>query len=406
MRYLVLLRQPVSALLWGGQLASTVGDRLYYLAALWVAYRLTGSPAAVGAVAMLSAVPLVIVGIAGIAIGDRWDRFRLLITLDLARAVLVLLLPLLDLLGVLSIWHLALVGMALSGLEALFRPTLKAALPSLVPKEQVASFVGLMDVTDRLARILGPGSAGLLLVVIPEIHLFTLDALSFAVAALSIAAVARLAPTGDATLVREGAARAIAAALDYVRREPTLRLALAVRIAANALWAVFAIGTPLMVAGRFGGDLGGYGAMVGAYGAGTLASNLIVGNIRLGDRLLHVGFLGWAAVGSGFVAVALAPSLAVAVMAAAWIGVGAALAIVPTDAYIAESVPDVLQRRVYALQFTAVEGVAVGAFLPAGLLLEHVSLELALSLSGVLLSILALAALLATRRTSDIATQL
>jgi hypothetical protein len=51
--------------------------------------------------------------------------------------------------------------------------------------------VSLLDSTDRLARILGPGAISLLVVIVPEIRLFSLDAASFVVSAFCLGRVLR-----------------------------------------------------------------------------------------------------------------------------------------------------------------------------------------------------------------------
>ncbi|MGI8613278.1 MAG: hypothetical protein ACR2KL_04940 [Nocardioidaceae bacterium] len=48
--------------------------------------------------------------------------------------------------------------------------------------------VSLLDSTDRLGRILGPGVVGFL-TLLPEIHLFTIDAATFLVSAACLTAV-------------------------------------------------------------------------------------------------------------------------------------------------------------------------------------------------------------------------
>ena len=392
MGYLRLLHAPVPRLVWVGQLCSTVGDKLYYLAAGWVTWRLTGSPAAVGTVAALSAIPLIVAGIAGSGLVDRGNRFHRLIAIDLAQATVVLVIPLISATGELAIWQLAIVGMLLSALDSIYRPALKATLPALVEAKQLQPFVGLMDLTDRLARIVGPGAAGLLLVVVPEIHLFTLDALSFVLSAVTLAMIARRTnlPTAP-ILARQNKLRAIREGLAYVGRHETLRVAIGLRVLANASWALLTIGMPIIVTGRFHSDIGGYGAMVGAFGVGTLVSSLVIGNVHVGDRLLALGFVAWAIVGVGFAAVAAAPTLSIAVAATAFIGLGTPLAIVPIDTFIGQRVPESMRARVYALQFVGVEGIAILALLPAGLLLERVPVDGALGTAGIALAVLAVA---------------
>ncbi|MGH8886983.1 MAG: MFS transporter, partial [Egibacteraceae bacterium] len=82
------------------------------------------------------------------------------------------------------LWHadaggvlaLLIVAAVLGVLGAVFDPNLGALVPELVERERVQQVTGLLDLTGRIARVAGPGSAGALLLVLPEIHLYTVDA--------------------------------------------------------------------------------------------------------------------------------------------------------------------------------------------------------------------------------------
>ena len=81
-------------------------------------------------------------------------------------------------------------------LGAVFDPNLAAFVPELAEPEQVQQVTGLMDLTGRLARVAGPASAGLLLVVVPVVDLYGIDALTFAVSAGVMICLARRARRG------------------------------------------------------------------------------------------------------------------------------------------------------------------------------------------------------------------
>lgn len=68
----------------------------------------------------------------------------------------------------------------LSAGEAVLRPALAALLPD---RDSLPAADALFDITERTARLLGPGLVGLLGGVIPIVHFFTLDAATFLVSA-------------------------------------------------------------------------------------------------------------------------------------------------------------------------------------------------------------------------------
>ena len=86
------------ALLWTGQLVSTIGSALTSIAAGILVYRLTGSALSVVLTLMATVIPNLVIGlIAGVYV-DRVDRKRILMVSDLLRGLLVLLIRVVDVL--------------------------------------------------------------------------------------------------------------------------------------------------------------------------------------------------------------------------------------------------------------------------------------------------------------------
>ncbi|MGH8903937.1 MAG: MFS transporter [Egibacteraceae bacterium] len=177
--YLRLLRHRPVLLLWVAQTLSVLGDRLYALAVMWLVWQATGSAVLMGMVAVVESVPYVVIGASGQRVLARLASLGALAWVDLVRAVAVGVLPLL--------WHtdaggvvaLLIVAGVLGVLGAVFDPNLGALVPELVERDRVQQVTGLLDLTGRIARIAGPGSAGALLLVLPEIHLYTADTATF-----------------------------------------------------------------------------------------------------------------------------------------------------------------------------------------------------------------------------------
>src|SRR5512136_2911983 len=89
-----VLRRRNFALIWTGQLVSTIGSALTSLAASIMVYRATGGSAlSVGLMLMATAAPSLLVGLVAGVFVDRFDRRRIMIAADLVRAVLVFLIP-------------------------------------------------------------------------------------------------------------------------------------------------------------------------------------------------------------------------------------------------------------------------------------------------------------------------
>ena len=150
---------------------------------MWIAWQKSGA-GAMGLVAIAESLPYIVLGTVGRKAMERFAALRALAWVDAVRMLLVAALP--------WTWHVfgtegLLISAALLGVGgALFDPNLGALVPDLVKPDEVQAVSGLMDLTGRIARVAGPGSAGILLAVMPMTGLFWLDSATFAVSAVAL----------------------------------------------------------------------------------------------------------------------------------------------------------------------------------------------------------------------------
>lgn len=317
------------AVVWVGQVLSATGDQLFGLAVLWVAtQRLRG---AAGLVAGLGLAVGLVCGLAGGALADRISRRMALVGCDVARALLVLLLPVSALLARSDAPPLGTILLVIVGVQALgtlFNPALQAALPGVAGDERTLYQTNaLMESTWRLAPILGPALAGVLLLALPLAHFFTLDALSFGVSALSLTCVGRWldkpasrAPALPAAPASERAGGprfqrpGLAAAIRLAAGQPEYAWSVGTLALINLAWsAAFTVGAPLWAAGVAHGGLGTYGLLVGVYGAGNLVS-LPLSTLAPRHRM-RLMFAGKVLQGAAFVLLAASPGVPLALVA-------------------------------------------------------------------------------------------
>ncbi|MFD7020042.1 MFS transporter [Streptomyces sp. NPDC059928] len=287
MNYMLLLRRRPVLVLWLAQSLSVLGDRLYALAVMWVVYASTGSASLMGLVAVAESVPYIVLGSVGRRLVARFSSFASLAWVDGARAVVAVALPFLwspDAHG----FALLLVGVLLLGtLGALFDPNLGALVPDLVEPEKVQEITGLLDLTGRIARIAGPASIGLLLIVVSEVQLFALNGVTFAVSAVALGWLARryAVAAGGGTAEQPGRSRASVRAWPVLRAHPRVGLAVGLHGIALFCSAVTAVGMPALLATRYGAGAAVYGLVTAAVGIGALLGNPLASNRRSGDWL-------------------------------------------------------------------------------------------------------------------------
>jgi MFS transporter, DHA3 family, macrolide efflux protein len=269
---------------------------------------------------------------------DRWEHRRAMARADSVRAlVLAALVSAWLVLGGVPPAGLALTILVLASAEAVFRPALAATLPGLLPDRALLPAANaLFDTTERSARLLGPGLVGLLAGMLPVVHFFTLDALSFLLSAVAIVGLGRGGPPAPALRLplRVEIARGFAA----VRTHRLLWTVLMFTGPINGLWVSgFSLALPLLIerahmTGPGGTGLGAYGLVISAYGATNLLATLVVGSQHLPPHPGRLMFTGSVIVGLGTAALVggVVGGLPAAMLAAAFGAIGGPMKDVPT----------------------------------------------------------------------------
>lgn len=304
-------------MLWAGQATSAIGDQMFLVALAWVAVRVLGDRAGYLTL-LLPAVTLLVALLAGGA-ADRHSPRGLMILADLCRAgVLGVLVVLWTVRGQPPAWALvAAIAMLATG-QALFRPALQALLPPLVDDTvALPAANALMETTERIARLVGPASIGLLAGVVPLVHFVTLDVASFVLSAAAITATMVLRPLSHRPGAGDGVVAGVARGFRAMRTHPVLNFILYSMAPLNAVWWVsMFLALPLLIGPQATNGLGKLGLVWACYGAANLATNLCMGGAlpaRPGRLVFGADvILGCGIMVIGASALLLPPTLAVA----------------------------------------------------------------------------------------------
>lgn len=173
---------------WMAQAISDLGDGTTFLLLLLVVNDLTHSTTALAVMSIALVLPKFTVGLVAGVYVDRWDRRRIMLAADLARAFIVLgftlgqsaaLVPLLVLLALVE-----------SSVGSFFAPARGALLPHVVPANGLPAANSLSQATLMVASVAGSGIAGLLFGVFHTAWPgFVIDAATFVLSFLIVARV-------------------------------------------------------------------------------------------------------------------------------------------------------------------------------------------------------------------------
>src|SRR3954471_884370 len=163
-----------------GQVVSLTGTWMQRVAQDWLVLNLShNSGTAVGITTGLQFAPVLLFGLYGGVIADRYNKRRVLIVTQVAAGLLALVLGLLDLTGVATLWHVYVLAFALGIATAIDSPVRQSFVTELVGPKLLPNAVSLNSATFNIARVLGPATAGVLIAATGTSWVFIINAASF-----------------------------------------------------------------------------------------------------------------------------------------------------------------------------------------------------------------------------------
>ncbi len=263
---------------WTASAISDVGSQVTALALPLLGALTLGATAwEMGVLTAAGTAPILVVGLFAGVLVDRLRRRPVLIATDLARAALLLTIPLASVLGVLRIELLYVVAFLAGALSLLFDVAHLAFLPSLVDRDHLVDGNAKLEVTAANAQVVGPGLGGALIGLMGAPFAVLIDALSFLVSGWLIKRTrAREAPRTPAG-ARPGVWSEIHEGLRTVFAQPILRALMGCSATLNLFGRMFLAVYVLYLIRDLGLGPVGVGLVLATGGLGSLAGALVGG---------------------------------------------------------------------------------------------------------------------------------
>ncbi|HEY2269056.1 MAG TPA: MFS transporter [Streptosporangiaceae bacterium] len=353
-------------LLFTSRTVTALGTQASEVALLVQAKQLTGSPLAVGLLGVVELVPLVVFGLYGGVLADRFDRQPLIRWCEAALGVCVLLLLVNALLPAPALWPLFTVTAVMVAVAALQRPSLDASVPRLVPREQLTAASALLSLSQNASFLLGSALGGVLAVAPGPWLVYGIDAVGFAA---SFGLLSWLPAMPGPAGAGPPALRGITGGLRYaVRRQDLLGsyladLAAMIFAYPNALFPFLAV----ELHARWATGLMFAAPSVGAFGV-TLLSGWM-GRVRRYGLAIALSAAGWGLAMAWF---GLSPDIYVALAALVAAGAADMISGIFRQTLWNQTIPDEFRGRL-----AGVELLSYGVGPPAGQLRSGVVASLA-----------------------------
>lgn len=355
-------------LLWGGQLASTLGTTASQVVVPLLVLAITNSPEAAGVAGALRSLPYLVFSLPVGALIDRWDRKKVMVRCDAGRAIAVATIPVAMAFDVLTLWQIYVVSLVEGSLFVFFNIAEVAALPRVVERPQLPQATAQNEAGFFTANIAGPPIGTVLFQAVGHVAPFVANAATYLGSLISLVLIRtpfhterERKPLNLRAEVMEG--------LKWMWANPLIRYMAFLTGGLNFINAA----TPLMVivlAKRLGADDAAIGSVFSAMGVGGVVGSLVGGKLarRFTFGQVIIGVMWIEAI--LFPLYVVAPSFPVlALVAGAYYFLGPTYNVVQFS-YRVAIIPDHLQGRV-----NSVFRLLAFGFMPAGAEVSGVLLE-------------------------------
>jgi predicted MFS family arabinose efflux permease len=364
---------------WIASLLSNCGSWLQVVAAGWLVLQMTGSPAAVGAVALVARGPAFLLSTYGGQLADRFNRRRIGMWTFALQGVAGLGMTVASALDVLTVPVIYTLTFLLGIGFALGLPAMLALIPALAPKGMLSQAVSLNAAGINVARLAGPAFGGFLFDVAGPTWCFGINAFSF----IALIVALMVVTPRDAGHRPERVGMRVALRFAWV--DPGIRRLL-VGMAVFTTFAAPVQELAPVVADLLDAGPRGLGLLLGAMGGGALVGAWLLE--RMTTRGLARGSalpLATTLVAVGMLALSFAPNLPLALAAMGFCGAFWIWLFSATNTAVQLRSPGGMVGRMLGLYQLAVIGpIAIGS-VAAGAVADIVGIRISLAICATLL---------------------
>lgn len=260
---------------WIGQCISLIGTWMQNIGQSWLVYSLTDSPFLLGLISTLQFLPMLLFSLFAGVIVDRFPKKRILIITQSCLMLLAFALSALVWTGVAQYWHILLLAALLGFVNTIDMPTRQSFMVELVGKDDLMNAIALNSSIFNVARIIGPGLAGIMMGLMGASFCFLLNGLSFIaviIGLLLIKTTPFIRKVGRETNVF----RNIKEGLVYTKRNPAIFITLFVLMMINIFIMNFNVTVPVFAVDVLHLEETGYGFLMTCMGIGSFIGAMII----------------------------------------------------------------------------------------------------------------------------------
>ena len=399
-----VLRIGVVRRLWFALIISTFGDFLALFAVLSVvSFKMHAAAAQVTWVQIASLIPIVLIGpLAGVFV-DRWPLKPTLVSSDVIRAGLTLLLLLAT-----QLWHFYLILAVISIVSSFFGPAQQCTLRTSVPPEGIMATGAVMQQAIFVVRVISPAVAGLLVASFGAVSCYLIDGASFLASAVLIASIVIGSKAADSQEIEEDTRSGIRkvwfdmrVGFNFILHHRAIFFVVLALAAAIFTLGCFAPLIAIYVRESLHGSVRLFGITSSMIGVGILGGFFSVQQLAKTQSNKTLVFSGLGGIALGLLILSVITNVAVTLVVTFTIGFAVAAILLPAQALMLQETPEDLMGRVSSTGMSIVFGAQVLGLLLSGFLTKLMSVQRMFSLAALFLIGLVLVGRLLLRGRGD-----
>jgi MFS family permease len=379
------LSVPAYRMWLSSQVIATTGLWMQRIAQDWLVLELSGSVAAVGVAVALQFLPVLLFGLVGGVLVDRFPKRTLLLITQSTAALLAATLGVLALTGTAQVWQVYVVAFMLGMVTVIDNPTRQVFVAELVGRQHIGNAVSLNSSVFQFGALVGPALSGILINAVGQGWSFLINSAACGLVVIMVAVIRPThAPTVQASAPQRGQLRA---GLRYIGRTSEI------------VWTIVLVGTigmlglnlPVILTAfadhEFGTGISGYSLYNSANAAGALLGAVLSTRRSSIPRVRMLVIL-LAAFGSVTALISLAPNQWVFAASLVISGSLTLLFLTGANTLVQTSVPADLRGRVMSVYLLVLlGGQAIGGPV-VGWLTDHIGARPSMALCGALIALL------------------
>jgi MFS family permease len=279
------LRVPNFRLFTISNILAMSGTWMQRIAQDWLVLTLSHSVTAVGITVAMQFTPMLVFGLYGGLIVDRYSKRMLLMLTQGTAGVLATLLAVLALTHSIEVWHVWAIAFVVGLVTVVDNPTRQVFVNELVGPRNLRNAISINSSVFQLGGLIGPAIAGILLTAVGAGWAFAINAVTCLVTVLTLGALKKSKLVRSAPMPRQKGQ--LKQGLAYVVGKPAILWS----IVMVAILSVFALTMPVILAAyandTFKVGAAGYGLFNTLIAAGALTGGLL-STRRTGVRLRTV----------------------------------------------------------------------------------------------------------------------